>query len=59
VVAVSHVSPIKAAVVWALGVDERAALRMRLGLASITDIGSAPNGGGYLSSFNDTAHLSL
>jgi broad specificity phosphatase PhoE len=59
VIAVSHVSPIKAAVAWALGVDERAALRMRLGLASITDIGSAPNGGGYLSSFNDTAHLTL
>jgi broad specificity phosphatase PhoE len=57
VVAVSHVSPIKAAVAWALGVDERAALRMRLGLASITDVGSAPNGGGYLSTFNDTAHL--
>lgn len=59
VVAVSHVSPIKAAVAWALGVDERATLRMRLGLASITDIGSAPNGGGYLASFNDAAHLML
>jgi hypothetical protein len=30
---------------------------MRLGLASITDIGATPNGGGYLASFNDTAHL--
>jgi broad specificity phosphatase PhoE len=59
VVAVSHVSPIKAAVAWALGVEERATLRMRLGLASITDIGAAPNGGGYLASFNDVAHLSL
>jgi probable phosphoglycerate mutase len=59
IVAVSHVSPIKAAVAWALGVDERAALRMRLGLASITDIGAGPGGGGYLSSFNDTAHLTL
>lgn len=57
-IAVSHVSPIKAAVAWALGVDERATLRMRLGLASISDIGSAPNGKGYLASFNDTAHLS-
>jgi broad specificity phosphatase PhoE len=57
VIAVSHVSPIKAAVAWALGVEERATLRMRLGLASITDIGAAPNGGGYLSSFNDAAHL--
>jgi len=57
VIAVSHVSPIKAAVTWALGVDERVALRMRLGLASITTIGAAPNGGGYLASFNDDAHL--
>jgi broad specificity phosphatase PhoE len=59
VIAVSHVSPIKAAVAWALGVEERATLRMRLGLASITEIGAAPNGGGYLASFNDAAHLSL
>ena len=36
VIAVSHVSPIKAAVAWAFGVDERATLRMYLGLASIT-----------------------
>jgi broad specificity phosphatase PhoE len=57
VVAVSHVSPIKAAVTWALGVDERVSLRMRLGVASITNIGAAPNGGGYLASFNDDAHL--
>ncbi len=57
IIAVSHVSPIKAAVAWALGVDERVSLRMRLGLASITSIGAAPNGGGYLASFNDDAHL--
>ena len=59
VIAVSHVSPIKAAVAWALGVDERATLRMQLGLASITEIGARPNGGGYLASFNDAAHLTL
>jgi broad specificity phosphatase PhoE len=57
IVAVSHVSPIKAAVTWALGVDERATLRMQLGLASITTIGARGNGSGYLSSFNDSAHL--
>ena len=57
VVAVSHVSPIKAAVAWSLGVDERATLRMQLGLASITSIGARPNGSGYLMSFNDTAHF--
>jgi broad specificity phosphatase PhoE len=57
VIAVSHVSPIKAAVGWALGVDERATWRMQLGLATITVIGARPDGSGYLSSFNDAAHL--
>jgi broad specificity phosphatase PhoE len=57
VIAVSHVSPIKAAVCWALGVDERATWQMQLGLATITDIGARPNAGGYLASFNDGAHL--
>jgi broad specificity phosphatase PhoE len=57
VVAVSHVSPIKAAVAWALGVDERATLRMQLGLATITKIGVRPDGSGYLVSFNEAAHL--
>jgi broad specificity phosphatase PhoE len=57
VIAVSHVSPIKAAVAWALGVDERATLRMQLGLASITTVGARPNGSGYLLSFNDSGHL--
>ena len=56
-IAVSHVSPIKAAVCWALGVDERATLRMHLGLASITRIGARADGGVFLSSFNDCAHL--
>ena len=59
VVAVSHVSPIKAAVCWALGVDERATWQMQLGLATITDIGARPDGTGYLSSFNDAAHLTF
>jgi broad specificity phosphatase PhoE len=58
VIAVSHVSPIKAAVCWALGVDERATWQMQLGLATITDVGARPDGSGYLSSFNDAAHLS-
>ena len=58
VIAVSHVSPIKVAVCWALEVDERATWQMQLGLATITDIGARPDGSGYLSSFNDAAHLS-
>jgi broad specificity phosphatase PhoE len=57
VIAVSHVSPIKAAVAWALGVDEGVTFRMQLGLASITAIGARPDGSGYLLSFNDSAHL--
>jgi broad specificity phosphatase PhoE len=57
VVAVSHVSPIKAAVAWALGADERVTFRMHLGLASITKIGTRSDGSGYLASFNDGAHL--
>ncbi len=56
VVAVSHVSPIKAAAAWAMGVDGTVAWRMFLGLASITRVGrgrSAP----VLLSFNETGHL--
>jgi probable phosphoglycerate mutase len=58
VVAVSHVSPIKAAVAWALGVEEHVTFRMHLGLASISTVGARPDGTGYLLSFNDSAHLS-
>jgi probable phosphoglycerate mutase len=57
VVAVSHVSPIKAAVCFALGVDERVSWRMQLDLASVTWIGGRPDGRPYLAGFNDIAHL--
>jgi probable phosphoglycerate mutase len=56
VVAVSHVSPIKAAVVWALDADPLLAWRMQLDVASITRVGrrgTTP----YLQGFNETAHL--
>ncbi len=52
-VAVSHVSPIKAAVCWALGVDERATWRMFLDLASVSRIGSRAGGVPYLASYNE------
>ena len=42
VVAVSHVSPIKAIVAWALGVGPEIAWRMRLDLASVTRIDRGP-----------------
>jgi len=57
VAAVSHVSPIKAAVAWALGVDEFATWRMQLGLATVSTIGARPDGNAYLLTFNDGAHL--
>ena len=53
IVAVSHVSPIKAAVCCALGIDERASWRMQLGVASITRVGHRPDGTPYLASFNE------
>jgi broad specificity phosphatase PhoE len=56
VVAVSHVSPIKAAVAWALGADDDVAWRMFLGLASITRV-ARRSAGPCLVSFNETAHL--
>jgi broad specificity phosphatase PhoE len=49
IVAVSHVSPIKAAVCWALGVGPELAWRMRLDVASITRIAPGPT----LKSFNE------
>jgi broad specificity phosphatase PhoE len=56
VVAVSHVSPIKAAVAWALAADDEAAWKMFLGLASITRL-ARRSAGPLLVSFNETAHL--
>jgi probable phosphoglycerate mutase len=58
VVAVSHVSPIKAAVSWALGVGEEIGWRMFLDLASITRV-AGRDGHGSLTGYNDTSHLSL
>lgn len=57
-VAVSHVSPVKAAVAWALEAEDTAAMRMFLGLASITRIGQRERGP-ILLSFNETGHLRL
>ena len=57
VVAVSHVSPIKAAVTWALGVGEDVTWRMHLNVASICRVDRRPRGAPVLESFNETAHL--
>jgi broad specificity phosphatase PhoE len=56
VVVVSHVSPIKAAVAWALGVGDEVAWRMWVAPASITRIGVAA-GRPSLRSFNELGHL--
>ena len=55
IVTVSHVSPIKAAVAWALDVGPEIAWRMRLDVASITRIGRGPDGGATVLSFNERA----
>ncbi|MCC5952525.1 MAG: histidine phosphatase family protein [Acidimicrobiia bacterium] len=56
IVVVTHVSPIKAAVCWALGVGEEVAWRTFVAPASVTRVGSGP-GGPVLHTFNDVAHL--
>jgi len=52
VVAVSHVSPIKAAVCWALGLPDLASWRMRLDNATMTRLAPSPEGP-VLLSFNE------
>lgn len=57
-VVVTHVSPIKAAVCWALGTDELTSWRLWVAPASITRIGT--NGrGAVVHTFNEIAHLTL
>ena len=56
VVVVSHVSPIKAAVAWALGVGDGVTWRMFVAVASITRI-AVTDRGPILRSFNEVAHL--
>ncbi len=55
VVVVSHVSPIKAAIAWALGVGDEVAWRLHLSVAAISRI--AVGSMVVLESFNETAHL--
>ncbi len=53
VVVVSHVSPIKAATCWALGLGDEGAWRLYLATASVTRI-SWGSGGPVLTRFNET-----
>ena len=61
VVVVSHVSPIKAAVAWALGVGDEISWRMFVDVASLTTIGPGRSRrrvgpGPVLRTFNETQH---
>ncbi|HVX19462.1 MAG TPA: histidine phosphatase family protein [Acidimicrobiales bacterium] len=56
VVVVSHVSPIKAAVAWALGAGPELAWKLFLQPASITRIAVGPTGP-VIHSFNEAGHL--
>jgi broad specificity phosphatase PhoE len=58
VVVVSHVSPIKAAVAWALGAGMETAWRTHLDQASISRVALGPSGP-ILRSFNETHHLGV
>lgn len=54
VIAVSHVSPIKAATAWALGAGPEIAWRLSLSVASMTEIATSPPA---LRTFGETGHL--
>lgn len=56
VVVVSHVSPVKAAVAWALGVSDDVAWRMFVAPASVTTI-AVSSSGASLHGFNHLDHL--
>jgi broad specificity phosphatase PhoE len=56
VVVVSHVSPIKSAVAWAMGVGPETSWRMFLGVAAISRIAVGPRGPS-LHAYNQVSHL--
>jgi len=58
VVVVSHVSPIKAAIAWAIGSDVGVSWKMLLDRASISRIEITENGP-RMRGFNDTSHLKI
>jgi broad specificity phosphatase PhoE len=54
---VTHVSPIKSAVAWALGTGDEVAWRIHLLPACLTRVAMRPDGTGVVHSLNETAHL--
>ncbi|HZQ26504.1 MAG TPA: histidine phosphatase family protein [Acidimicrobiales bacterium] len=55
VVVVSHVSPIKAAVAWAVDAPDTSSFRMHLDVAAVCRIAITPDGRPVLRTFNETA----
>jgi broad specificity phosphatase PhoE len=55
VVVVSHVSPIKAAVAWAVDAPDTSSFRMHLDVAAVSRIAIMPDGRPVLRTFNETA----
>ena len=56
IVVVTHVSPVKAAMAWALGVGDEVAWRSFVATAAVMTIGIG-RVGPSLQGFNDTGHL--
>ena len=56
IVVVTHVSPVKAALAWALGVGGEVAWRTFVAPASVMTVGAGPSGPS-LRGFNDVSHL--
>ena len=56
VAVVTHVSPVKAALAWTLGVGGELAWRTYVAPASVMAVGAGP-AGPSLRNFNDVAHL--
>lgn len=56
VVVVTHVSPLKAAIAWAIDAGDQVAWRLHVTPGSVTRVGVRPTGP-VLLNFNDTSHL--
>ncbi|HLG00023.1 MAG TPA: histidine phosphatase family protein [Acidimicrobiia bacterium] len=57
IIAVTHVSPIKAAVIWALDGSPTMAWRLHVGVASITTVAARDGAPPAVLGFNERAHL--
>ena len=57
IVVVTHVSPLKAAVAWALGVGDETTWRLFVVPASISRVAVRPGGATSLHAFNERSHL--